>query len=42
MLERGVRFRRCALDGRMYELGVEFGQSGLTGVVEDQDCVDHI
>jgi hypothetical protein len=27
---------------RVYELGVEFGQSRLTVVVEDKDCVDHL
>lgn len=25
-----------------YDLGVEFGQARLTGVVEDEDGVDHV
>ena len=27
--------------GLAYELGVEFGEAGLAGVVEDEDGVDH-
>lgn len=25
----------------LYQLGVEFGQAWLAGIIEDQDCVDH-
>jgi hypothetical protein len=28
--------------GNNYELGVELGQSRLTVVIEDKDCVDHL